>query len=81
MAAAVLNTKRAIEVSLFVVRAFVKIRDILSSNKELAHKLSELENELEKHDEAIHALVNAIRQLMTPTESRRRPIGFHPIRE
>ncbi len=80
MAASVLNTKRAVEVSLFVVRAFVRLREILSTNKELAHKLNELEHKLEKHDEAIHSLVNAIRQLMSSPEPKRPPIGFHPIR-
>ncbi len=81
MAASVLNTKRAVEVSLFVVRAFVRIREILSTNKELAHKLSELEHKLEKHDEAIRSLVNAIRQLMSSPEPKRPPIGFHPVRK
>ncbi|MEW6377876.1 MAG: hypothetical protein AB1502_19060 [Thermodesulfobacteriota bacterium] len=76
MVASVLNTKRAIEVSVFVVRAFIKLREMLATHKELAHKLSELERKLESHDEAIQSLVSAIRQLMTPPEPKRRPIGF-----
>jgi hypothetical protein len=76
MVASVLNTKRAIEVSLFVVRAFIKLREMLASHKELAHKLAELERRLESHDEAIQSLFSAIRQLMTPPEPKRRPIGF-----
>ncbi|MDI7261817.1 MAG: ORF6N domain-containing protein [Thermodesulfobacteriota bacterium] len=76
MVASVLNTKRAIEVSVFVVRAFIKLREMLATHKELAHKLVELERRLESHDEAIQSLFSAIRQLMTPPETKRRPIGF-----
>ncbi len=76
MLAAVLNTPRAIQVSLFVVRAFVRLREILANHKELAHKLGELERKIGTHDEAIQSLISAIRRLMAPrTESRRR-IGF-----
>src|SRR5205823_3434348 len=52
MVASILNTPRAIEVSVYVVRAFVKLREMFASHKELAHKLAELERKLEKHDEA-----------------------------
>ena len=77
MAASVLNTLRAVQVSVFVVRAFVKLREMLTSHKELAGKLAELERKLENHDEAIQTLINAIRQLMVPPAvARRRPIGF-----
>ena len=76
MVASVLNTKRAIEVSVFVVRAFIKLREMLATHKELAHRLAELERRLESHDEAIHSLFSAIRQLMTPPAPKRRPIGF-----
>jgi hypothetical protein len=76
MVASVLNTKRAIQVSVFVVRAFVKLREMLSTHKELAHKLAELERKLQNHDESIRSLVVAIRQLMTPPEPKKRPIGF-----
>jgi len=64
MVASVLNTPRAIDVSVYVVRAFVRLREILATHKELAHKLAELEHKLESHDEAIQQLVVAIRQLM-----------------
>ena len=53
MLAAVLNKPRAIEVSVFVVRAFVRLREILTTHKALAHKLAELESKIETHDEAI----------------------------
>jgi hypothetical protein len=78
MAASVLNTERAIQISVFVVRAFVKIREMLSTHKELAHKLAELERNLQNHDESIRSLVIAIRQLMAPQEPKlpKRRIGF-----
>jgi hypothetical protein len=63
----------------FVVRAFVQLREMLSSNKELARKLNELERKLTTHDHAITELIEAIRQLMTPPEpKKKRPIGFAP---
>lgn len=78
MVASVLNTKRAIQVSVFVVRAFVKLREMLSAHKELAHKLAELERKLQNHDESIRSLVVAIRQLMAPPEPEppKKRIGF-----
>ena len=76
MAASVLNTLHAVQVSVFVVRAFVKLREMLTSHKELAGKLAELERKLENHDGAIQSLINAIRQLMTPPAPKRRPIRF-----
>lgn len=76
MVASVQNTPRAIRTSVLVVRAFVRLRAMLTTHKELAHKLSELERKLVNHDEAIQSLMNAIRQLMTPPEPKRRPIGF-----
>jgi hypothetical protein len=63
MVASVLNTQRAIEVSVFVVRAFVKLREVLTSHKELAYKLSELKRKLGTHDQAIRSLMNTIRQV------------------
>ncbi len=76
MVATVLNTQRAVEISLYVVRAFVKLRELLASNEELAAKLNELEHKLESHDQAISGLINAIRELMRPPEIKQRPIGF-----
>jgi hypothetical protein len=79
MAATVLNSPRAAQVSVFVVRAFVQLREMLSSNKALARKLNELERKLTTHDHAITELIEAIRQLMTPPEpKKKRPIGFAP---
>ncbi len=76
MAASVLNTEKATQISVFVVRAFVKLREVLSTHKELAHKLADLERKLRNHDESIQSLVVAIRQLMTPSGPKKRPIGF-----
>lgn len=80
MAASVLSSPRAIEMSLYVVRAFVKLREVLASNTDLANKLVELETRLDKklvvHDRAIASILAAIRQLMAPVESPRHGIGF-----
>lgn len=78
MLASVLNTPRAVEVSIFVVRAFVKLREKLSSHRRLALKLMKLERKLQNHDEHIRSLFDAIRELMRPPEPPRRRIGFHP---
>src|SRR5712691_9303802 len=74
MAANVLNSKRAVAASVQVVRAFVRLRQMLASNAELARKLEELER---KYDRQFKVVFDAIRQLMTPPESKRKPIGFH----
>jgi len=78
MVASVLNTERAVQISVFVVRAFVKLREMLSTRKELAHKLAALERKLQNHDESIRSLVVAIRQLMRPPEPEtpKKRIGF-----
>jgi hypothetical protein len=77
MAAAILNSPRATEVSVYVVRAFVRLRELLASNKELARRLDQLEKRLGSHDQAIAGLVNTIRSLLTPPEpARKRRIGF-----
>jgi phage regulator Rha-like protein len=77
MAASVINSHRAIEVSVYVVRAFVKLREMLRTHKELARRLAELEKRIEGHDEEIMALFEAIRQLMEPPEKPSKRIGFH----
>jgi hypothetical protein len=77
MAASVLNSPRAVEVSVFVVRAFVKLRELLSTHKEIRKKLEELESRVANHDGAIQQLFDAIRQLMEPPPAPpRRKIGF-----
>lgn len=77
MAATVLNTARAVEMSLYVVRAFVRMREVIAASKELAKKLDELERRLDDHDDAIVEVVKAIRQLTAPTTlTPKRRIGF-----
>lgn len=76
MAASVLNSERAVDISVYVVRAFVRLRRIVGMNKDLAHKLSELERKVESHDGAIRSLVTAIRQLMQAPEPKETKIGF-----
>ena len=76
MLSSVLRSKRAIQVNIAIMRVFVRLRQILSTHKELAYKLSELERKIEKHDEEIKAIFDAIRQLMAPSEKPKRKIGF-----
>jgi len=73
MAASVLNTPTAIEASIFVVRAFVKLREMLASHKELERKLLALEK---KYDEQFGVVFETIRALMSPPENPRKKIGF-----
>ncbi|MGP8033450.1 MAG: ORF6N domain-containing protein [Steroidobacteraceae bacterium] len=75
-AANVLSSPRALEMGVFVVRAFVKLREMLASNKELARKVDELARKLHTHDGAIVDILRAIRELMNPATPTRRPIGF-----
>jgi hypothetical protein len=80
MLAGVLNSEIAIEASIRVVRAFVRLREIVSANAELAAKFAQLERRLDSHDEAIAQLFEAIRQLLAPPPEKKREIGFH-VRE
>jgi hypothetical protein len=79
-AATILNSPRAVEMSVYVVRAFVKLREVLSTNRELARRFERLESRLDskltEHDEAIAAILSAIRELMRPRDPPRRGIGF-----
>jgi len=76
MAASVLNSKQAVRMSVFVVRAFVRLREALSANKEFAAKIKELEEHVGTHDNAIREIIKIINRLMTPPSLRRRKIGF-----
>jgi hypothetical protein len=80
MLSSVLNSERAIAVNIQIMRAFARLRELLASNQELARRFAQLEARLDKklavHDEAIAAILSAIRQLMHPPASKRRGIGF-----
>src|SRR6266581_1453988 len=80
MLSSVLNSERAVKVNIAIMRAFVKLRKTLETNRELARKFAELESRVGKHDEEITAIIEAIRQLMAPPEKPKREIGFH-VRE
>ena len=78
MAANVLNSQKAIITSVYIVRAFVRLREMLLAHKELAHKLVELESRIDKHDRAIVTLITAIKELMEPPPVRLKGrIGFN----
>jgi len=76
MAATVLNSEQAIKMSVFVVRAFVRLRQVLAANREFADRIKELEGRLETHDGTIREIISAVKQLMNPSPSRRTRIGF-----
>jgi hypothetical protein len=80
MLSSVINSPRAIAVNIQIMRAFVQMRELLSSNKELARRFAQLEARLNKkladHDQAIAAILSAIRELMNPPVPKRRGIGF-----
>jgi hypothetical protein len=80
MLSSVLNSARAVKVNIAIMRAFVRLREVLETNRELATKFSQLEQRVGRHDAEIAAIVDAIRQLMAPPVKPRREIGFH-VRE
>jgi ORF6N domain len=81
MLASVLNSEIAVQASVRVVRAFVRLREMVAANAQLAAKLRELERRLDSHDEGIANLFAALKQLLEPSEpTKRREIGFH-VRE
>ena len=80
MLSSVLKSERAVKVNIAIMRAFVKLRAALETNRELAEKFAKLEEKVGKHDEEIAAIIDAIRQLMAPPKKPAREIGFH-VRE
>jgi hypothetical protein len=76
MLSSVLNSERAIEVNIAIMRVFVRLREMMATHKELAFKLAKLEERLEGHDEQIQNIFEAIRQLMTPPEP---PLSLFPL--
>ena len=76
MAATILNSERAVQMSVFVVRAFVRLREMLATNRNLAAKIYELESRLDSSDSAIRDIFEAIKELVTPADPKRTRIGF-----
>ena len=76
MAASVLNSPKAVEMSIFVVRAFVRMRETLSTNQKIVSKLKDLERKVGDHDAEIEEIVDALRELMEPPARAGRRIGF-----
>jgi hypothetical protein len=82
MLSSVLNSPRAVQVNIEIMRAFVRLREVLATNRELSQRLAELERKFGTHDEQIQAVFEAIRQLMSPPPSEpleppRKQMGFH----
>lgn len=76
MAASVLNSAQAVEMSVFIVRAFVRLRQAIAAHKEIAGKPQKLERRIAEHDEQILTLLEAIHQLMAPPDRQQKKIGF-----
>jgi hypothetical protein len=76
MLSSALKSPHAIAVNIEIMRAFVHMRELLTSNKELAQKLAELERKVDSHDQAIVGILKAIRELMRAPAPKQRPIGF-----
>jgi len=77
MLSSVLNSPRTVQVNIEIMRAFVRLREVMATSRELAQKLGELERRIAGHDDEIQTIFEAIRQLMTPPEPARKEIGFH----
>jgi len=78
MLASVLKGQTAVQISILIIKTFIKLREIISTHKELFHKLQDLERKLGRHDEDIRAIFEAIHRLMREEEKPKTSIGFHP---
>lgn len=76
MLSSILNCKRAIDANIAIMRAFVKMREILSANKEFSEKLKIIEAQLAEHDEQFLVVFEAIKQLLSEDEKPKKKIGF-----
>ena len=77
MLSSVLNSKRAIQVNIQIMRIFTKLREVIANNKEIMQKLNQLESKIEKHDSEIQSIFEAIRQLISIPEKQKRKVGFY----
>jgi hypothetical protein len=78
MLSSVLNSKRAVQMNITIIRVFVKLREMLTGNKELAHRLEAVERTLKKHSEVIAVVYHEVKKLQAPPPGSKRRIGFHP---
>ena len=76
MLSSVLKSERAVQMNILIIRAFVRLREILATHKDLARKMQELERQQQEHGAQIAAIYNLVEKLMTPPHRPRRPIGF-----
>jgi len=76
MLSTVLNGQKAIKISILVIKAFVRLRELLSLHEDLAHKFAELERKVRGHDVDIQSIIEAVRELMQPPEKPEREMGF-----
>lgn len=76
MLASILKSERAVRMSILIVKAFVRLREFLSTQKELAKKITLLESKIDSHDREIQSIIEAIHRLIQPPERPHRPIGF-----
>ena len=77
MLSGVLHSRQAVKVNIAIMRAFVRLREIFAAHRDLARQIEHLERRLETHDKQIHAIFEAMRQLMTPEEKPQHRIGFY----
>jgi hypothetical protein len=82
MLSSVLNSPRAIQVNIAIMRAFIQLREAIATNEQLASQFAELEKRVDRHDEKIQDILDAIREMLAPAETKpRREIGFHVKRD
>jgi ORF6N domain len=82
MLSSVLNSQRAVHVNIVIIRTFVKLRELMGTHKELAHKVEALERKYQHHDEELKVVFSAIKRLLEPSAARpKRQIGFRPTAE
>ena len=76
MLSSVLNSKRAVQVNILIMRAFVKLREVIATHRELAHQIDSLERKYSEHDERIEVIFEAVRNILDPPQASKRQIGF-----
>ena len=79
MLSSVLNSERAVQMKILIVRAFVKLREMLATHKDLARKIEDLDRKQKEHGEQLGAVYSIVKQLINPPEKPKRRIGFAPV--